>query len=117
MNWDETKGIKPDPASGMNRNQGSEMDLYGKRESPEMDGLYESLPVFTLEELAQYNGRQGQPAYVAVNGIVYDVTEFSTWGQGFHYDMVAGTDVTEISRRCHNHSILERLNIVGRLVR
>lgn len=78
---------------------------------------YEELPIFTLEELAQYNGRQGRPAYVAVNGIVYDVSGHSTWGRGFHYDMVPGTDVTEHYRRCHGHSILERLNIIGRLVK
>ncbi len=29
---------------------------------------------FTLEELAEYNGTGGRPAYVAVNGIVYDVS-------------------------------------------
>jgi Predicted heme/steroid binding protein len=29
---------------------------------------------FTLEELKQYNGENGQPAYVAIDGIVYDVS-------------------------------------------
>ncbi|QOX64521.1 hypothetical protein FRZ06_14815 [Anoxybacterium hadale] len=117
MDWDETKGRQTGQASGPNHDEQSGLELYGKRELSEPGGVYERLPIFTLEELAQYNGRQGRPAYVAVNGIVYDVTGFSTWGQGFHYDMVAGTDVSEVSLRCHNHAILERLNIVGRLVR
>ena len=34
---------------------------------------------FTLEELAKYNGKDGNPAYVAVNGIVYDVTNNAAW--------------------------------------
>ena len=30
--------------------------------------------IFTKNELAQYNGQNGQPAYVAVQGVVYDVS-------------------------------------------
>ena len=104
-------------ASGMNLRNEDGMNRHGKCETPATEGGYESLPVFTLEDLARFNGRLGMPAYVAVNGIVYDVTGYSNWGQGTHYDMVAGTDVTDGYKRCHNHSILERLNIVGRLVR
>ncbi|MDF2656228.1 MAG: cytochrome b5 [Bacillota bacterium] len=103
--------------NGMNLSRGDGMSRYEKRETPGTEDGYESLPVFTLEDLAKFNGRLGMPAYVAVNGIVYDVTGYSTWGQGTHYDLVAGTDVTEGYVRCHNHSVLERLNIVGRLVR
>ena len=34
---------------------------------------------FTLEELSLYNGKNGAPAYVAVNGVVYYVTNNSVW--------------------------------------
>jgi len=58
------------------------------------DGLKE----FTLEELARYNGTDGKPAYVAVKGIVYDVTDAKLWQGGTHSPMsdknVAGKDLT-----------------------
>ena len=50
---------------------------------------------FTLDELAKFNGRGGQPAYVAFKGVVYDVTESSMWGGGEHEGMHdAGADLT-----------------------
>lgn len=54
---------------------------------------------FTLEELAKYNGQNGQPAYVAVKGVVYDVTNQKFWQFGKHLPMgakvIAGQDLTE----------------------
>jgi predicted heme/steroid binding protein len=29
---------------------------------------------FTLEELAEFDGREGRAAYVAYEGVVYDIT-------------------------------------------
>ena len=34
---------------------------------------------FTIEELAKFDGKNGRPAYVAVNGMVYDVTNNRAW--------------------------------------
>ncbi len=49
----------------------------------------------TLAELAAFNGRDGQPAYVAYSGVIYDVTESAMWGDGDHEGMhKAGTDMT-----------------------
>ena len=51
---------------------------------------------FTLQDLAQFNGKNGNPAYVAYKGVVYDVTESGMWGDGDHEGMhSAGTDLTE----------------------
>ena len=33
----------------------------------------------TLEELAKFNGKDGNPAYVAVDGIIYDVSASPAW--------------------------------------
>lgn len=51
---------------------------------------------FTAEELAQFDGRNGRPAYVAYKGIVYDVTESGMWGDGDHEgEHTAGRDLTQ----------------------
>lgn len=71
---------------------------------------------FTLDELAQYDGKNGNGAYVAVDGIVYDVTNAAKWQNGSHYGVQAGTDcTTAISRSPHGSSVLDGLPIVGTL--
>lgn len=94
-----------------------------------MDGLWnqkitkqqenEILFEFTPEELAKFDGKEGRPAYVAVYDVVYDVTAYlpTSWVGGIHFGIMAGTDATQDFENCHNHSILERLKIIGRLVR
>jgi predicted heme/steroid binding protein len=50
---------------------------------------------FTAEELKEFDGRDGKPAYVAYEGVVYDVTESPMWGDGDHEGMhQAGADLT-----------------------
>ena len=71
---------------------------------------------FTLEELAAYNGKDGNSAYVAVDGIVYDVTDVSAWKNGVHNGNMAGQDVSEAIRKApHGMSTLEGLTVVGTL--
>ena len=71
---------------------------------------------FTLDELSQYDGKNGNDAYVAVDGIVYDVTNAAKWQNGNHYGVQAGTDcTTAISRSPHGTSVLDGLPIVGTL--
>ncbi len=77
----------------------------------------EELREFTLEELSQYDGKDGNPAYVAVNGKVYDVTDVPAWRGGSHQgEVVAGIDATAfISRSPHGASVLNGLKVVGKL--
>ncbi|MCE5190462.1 MAG: cytochrome B5 [Actinomycetia bacterium] len=50
---------------------------------------------FTLEDLKQFDGREGRRAYVAYKGMVYDLTESSMWIDGDHEGMhAAGVDLT-----------------------
>jgi predicted heme/steroid binding protein len=76
-------------------------------------------PSLTLSELASFNGRDGRPAYVAVNGTVYNVTNSIQWDSGTHFGLLAGKDLTEDFDGCHsmNMSILSSLPVVGTLKR
>lgn len=71
----------------------------------------------TLEELKEFDGTDGKPAYVAYKGMVYDVTESAMWGDGDHEGMhSAGVDLTvEHEDAPHDEHILD-FPEVGRLV-
>lgn len=71
--------------------------------------------VFTEETLAQYNGQDGNPAYVAVDGVVYDMTNIGAWEGGEHNGVSAGTDATEAfsGESPHEAELLETLPIAG----
>lgn len=72
---------------------------------------------FTLNELSMFDGANGRPAYVAVNGRVYDVSTNAAWGGGSHFGLIAGRDLTEQFLSCHssNQNVLEGLPVVGTL--
>jgi predicted heme/steroid binding protein len=76
---------------------------------------------FTVEELAKSNGQNGQPAYIAVDGVVYDVTGSSFWAGGNHsvcpQNSMAGKDLSEAIKSAppRMRSNLERFPVVGSL--
>ncbi|WP_019123744.1 cytochrome b5 domain-containing protein [Brevibacillus massiliensis] len=74
--------------------------------------------VFTRDQLARFNGKNGNPAYVAVNGMVYDVTNHKGWSAATHFGLTAGKDLTKEFASCHagQQWILGTLIPVGRLV-
>ena len=71
--------------------------------------------VFTLAELAQYNGDNGSDAYIGFEGTVYDVTDADGWNNGWHKGQhLAGTDITAIfANSPHSASIVNNLPIMG----
>ena len=72
---------------------------------------------FTAAELAKYNGMNGNPAYVAVDGIVYDMTKISAWKNGQHHGLTAGQDLSvAFAGSPHSKSILDQSPIVGKFV-
>lgn len=77
-----------------------------------------SQTTFTTEELAKFDGKNGNPAYVAVNGVVYDVTNNAVWAAATHFGLSAGRDLTNQFASCHQgqQQILNTLSVVGRLM-
>lgn len=72
----------------------------------------------TLEELSYYDGKEGRPAYIAVNGDIYDVTDSTFWRNGGHNGFQAGQDLTDaiINESPHGLSNLSRVPKIGILV-
>ncbi|HEM62470.1 MAG TPA: cytochrome B5 [Chloroflexi bacterium] len=74
---------------------------------------------YTLEELAQCTGEDGNPCLFCCDGLVYDASESYHWRKGRHHALHrAGADLTEeLKKAPHGAQLLERLPVVGRLRR
>ena len=72
---------------------------------------------FDSAELAQYNGENGQPIYIAHAGKVYDVSEIKLWRKGVHMKRhSAGQNLTaDIQAAPHETDVLERYPQIGTL--
>ncbi len=71
----------------------------------------------THEELSKFNGQNGQPAYVAIGSIIYDVSDSPLWKEGNHEGVhQAGCDLTIILKTApHVAAVIERFPSVARL--
>ncbi|MEJ2164338.1 MAG: cytochrome b5 domain-containing protein [Desulfobacterales bacterium] len=70
---------------------------------------------FDVDELAGFNGENGNPIYVAYDGKVYDVSESKLWRSGQHMKRHrSGTDLTaDMQAAPHESDVLERYPQVG----
>jgi predicted heme/steroid binding protein/YHS domain-containing protein len=93
------------------RSAGTSAQLKVEQQSKEQDWKNR---VFTIDELKKYNGKNGMPAYVAVDGIVYDLTGVKPWSGGHHMMMHnAGQDLTDAfknkaPKKIHAHALDKR---------
>lgn len=73
---------------------------------------------FTTQQLAYFNGEFGSRAYIAINNVIYDVTESTLWKFGRHQVIhQAGKDLTEaIKDAPHGEEIVKKFPIVGLLL-
>ena len=75
--------------------------------------------IFAERELQQFDGTRGKPAYIACNGVVYDVSASALWRGGLHRDLhYAGTDLTRTLRKApHTAEVFSHMTVkrVGRL--
>lgn len=81
----------------------------------------DSLPVvttvvFSVEELAKYNGKDGNKAYTSYKGTVYDVTDSTLWKLGEHFGLKAGVDLTDKMKEApHGEEVFKGFKIIGTL--
>ena len=69
----------------------------------------------SLEELAQKDGKEGRPVYIAYEGKIYDVSQSNLWKTGVHMRRHhSGKDLTtDMSAAPHGPEVLERYPQVG----
>ncbi|NLA52741.1 MAG: cytochrome B5 [Clostridiales bacterium] len=71
----------------------------------------------TSEQLSEFNGKYGKAAYVAVDGVIYDVTNSSAWAEGAHKGLEAGLDLSEAFKGSpHDISTLDKVIKIGHLI-
>ena len=71
----------------------------------------------TLEELSEFDGQDGRAAYIAVDGVIYDVSESKRWKDGKHNGYTAGKDLTEEIKNISPHGVskLKQVPAIGKL--
>ena len=92
-------------------------DSPDKRKDDKEDDNQTELLELTIEELAMYNGEDGKDAYIAVDGVIYDVTGVSAWTSGSHNGGMVGMDITDlIDGAPHGENVLDNLEVVGNII-
>ncbi|KLO20999.1 hypothetical protein X275_10230 [Marinitoga sp. 1197] len=105
-------------------NAGSELTFEILRLSPHgvsklKDIDHIGILAFTYDELKKFNGKNGNKAYIAVNGIVYDVSHSKLWENGEHKGKhEAGNDLTYEITKLSPHGLKKLDNVfpVGILI-
>ncbi|EOR94628.1 hypothetical protein ADIARSV_2226 [Arcticibacter svalbardensis MN12-7] len=78
--------------------------------------MEEELPFYTRSQLALRNGQDKPQIWVALNGVIYDVTESRLWKNGTHYEHWAGQDLTEeLADAPHTELVFLRFKKIGQI--
>ncbi|MBF0329438.1 MAG: CopD family protein [Nitrospirae bacterium] len=70
------------------------------------------------EQLSHCDGKDGRPAYIAYNGIIYDVAGSKLWKSGSHMAKhAAGHDLTDILKQApHGEDRVLKMPVIGKLL-
>lgn len=73
--------------------------------------------ILTPEELAEFNGKDNKPAYITIDGMIYDVTNIELFNESPHNELQLGKDLTSEFKECHggDMSFLKNISVVGML--
>lgn len=81
------------------------------------DDILNKLATYTKSQLALRNGQDKPAIWIAYKGLIYDVSSSRLWHNGMHYEHWAGQDLTEeLKDAPHTRSVLERFEIIGKLI-
>ncbi|VAX18098.1 hypothetical protein MNBD_NITROSPINAE01-1787 [hydrothermal vent metagenome] len=70
--------------------------------------------VYNAQNLEAFDGKDGNPAYIAYKGQVHDLSGLARWKGGVHFKHLAGKDLTEeLKRAPHGAEKLENLKVIG----
>ncbi len=70
--------------------------------------------VYNAQTLEVFDGKSGNPAYIAYKGQVHDLSGLAKWKGGIHFKHLAGKDLTEeLKRAPHGAEKLENLKVMG----
>ncbi len=93
----------------------SQQKVNAKLSQQQQQGVTPQLPVFSLSDLAAFNGTDSQkPIYLAMDGFVYDVSEgkkFYEPGGSYHY--LAGRDSSQELHIAGGMIIKQKYPVVG----
>ena len=98
------------------RNNDRNGDIVNNEPNGETEWL-----ALTLEQLAEYDGRDGRRGIIAYEGYLYEVTDSSRWPNGQHVGapgITAGNDLTtELNNNTrHGAEVLSRVPRIGELI-
>lgn len=78
----------------------------------------DALKKYSRAQLALRNGQDKPQIWVALRGIIYDVTDSRLWRAGKHYEHWAGQDLTdELAEAPHTDKVFEKFKAIGLLER
>jgi len=74
----------------------------------------ESIPVYTISQLALRNGTDKPEIWCAYKGKIYELNTSKLWRGGKHYEHWAGQDLTEeLKDAPHTENVFDKFKIVG----
>lgn len=72
--------------------------------------------LYSRAQLALRNGQDKPEVWVALHGVIYDVSKSRLWNKGKHYEHWAGQDLTdELPDAPHTEKVFDKFNVVGKL--
>jgi predicted heme/steroid binding protein len=76
----------------------------------------DDLPEYSRSYLALRNGQDKPEIWVALHGLIYEVTASRLWRDGKHYEHWAGQDLTdELKDAPHDAKVFDKFKVIGKL--